>query len=180
MKKTLLIIIGILLFLLLGFFGLKMYTKSFSPETLTEYNKGGMDVKVNYGKPAKKGRYIFGREQDKALLPYGKVWRTGANEATVIEFSQSVLFAGTAVAAGKYSLWTIPEQGSWKVILNSEVGQWGTNYNDGKDILKAEIPIRVRPVIQELFSIYFEEQPKGVNMILSWDQTEAIISILPQ
>jgi len=180
MKKTLLIALGILLLLVAGFFGFKMYTKSFSAETSVEYNKGGLDVKVNYSKPAKKGRYIFGREQDKALLPYGKVWRTGANEATVIEFSQSVLFAGKDVAAGKYSLWTIPGQGSWKVILNSEVGQWGTNYNDGMDILKTEIPIRVRPVIQELFSIYFEEQPAGVNMILSWDQTEAIIPILPK
>ena len=180
MKKVLLIILGLLLFIAIGFFGVRTYTKSFSPETTAEYNKGGLDVKVEYSQPAKKGRFIFGREEDKALLPYGKVWRTGANEATVIEFSEEVLFAAKPVAAGKYSLWTIPGPGSWKVILNSETGQWGTNYNDGMNILTSEVPIRVRPKVQELFKIYFEPKPAGADLILSWDQTEAIIPITPR
>lgn len=179
MKKILLIIAGLLIVAVLAFFGLRFYTKSFSPEVVVRHEQNGIDVKVTYSKPAKKGRFIFGREQDGALLPYGKVWRTGANEATVIEFSQGVLFANNKVAAGKYSLWTIPNQGDWIVILNSEVGQWGTNYNDGMNILKASVPIRISPKIQELFSIQFEEQSKGANMILSWDQTEAVIPILP-
>ena len=165
MKKPLLIIFSILLVLLIAFFGFRKYTKSFSPETTVVYNKDGLDIGIIYHRPAKKGRHIFGREEDKALVPYGKVWRTGANEATVIEIEKDVLFA---------------DQGSWKVILNSETGQWGTNYNDGLNVIKTDIAIRVRPVIQELFTIYFEDQPKGVNMILSWDQTEAIIPILPQ
>jgi len=176
-KKTLLIGFGIFLIGLIGFWGVKKYTKSFSPEASAEYDKKGLSIKINYSRPAKKNRHIFGRQQDKALIPYGKVWRTGANEATVIEFGTDVLFAGKSVTAGKYSLWTIPDQGSWKVILNSETGQWGTNYNDGKNILKADVPIRIRPVIQELFDIYFQEQPNGADLILSWDQTEAIIPV---
>ncbi|WP_229253645.1 DUF2911 domain-containing protein [Dyadobacter sp. NIV53] len=158
MKKALLIIFGIVFILVLAFFGFKQYTKSFSPQTSAEYNKDGIDIKVDYSKPAKKGRYIFGRQQDKALLPYGKVWRTGANEATVIEIKQGVSFAGKQIAAGKYSLWTIPNQGKWQVILNSQTGQWGTEYNDGKNVLKADIPIRIRPGVQELFTIYFEKK----------------------
>ena len=177
MKKPLLIIFSILLVLLIAFFGFRKYTKSFSPETSVVYNKDGLDIGVIYHRPAKKGRHIFGREEDKVLVPYGKVWRTGANEATVIEIKEGVSFAGKELAAGKYSLWTVPGQGSWDVILNSEVGQWGTNYNDGKDILKEKVAIRVRPDIQELFTIYFEEQNGGVNLVLSWDQTEAIIPI---
>ena len=177
MKRTFVILVVILAAGLTGFWGLRKYTKSFSPEASAEYNEKSLSIKVNYSRPAKKNRHIFGREQDNALIPYGKVWRTGANEATVIEFEKGVFFAGKSVAAGKYSLWSVPGQGSWKVILNAETGQWGTNYNDGKNILRAEVPIRIRPVVQELFNIYFEEQAHGVNMILSWDQTEAIIPV---
>lgn len=175
MKKILLIVLGVLAVLALGFFGFKKYTKSFSPEAVAETSNNGVNVKVNYSKPGKKGRHIFGREQDKALLPYGKVWRTGANEATVIEIGQGVSIADKPVEAGSYSLYSIPDQGSWKIILNSDVGQWGTEYNDGKNVLTVEVPIRVKPSVQELFTIYFEDIPNGSNMILSWDQTEAIV-----
>ena len=87
------------------------------------------------------------------------------------------MFAGKPVKAGTYSIWTIPGQSEWTVILNNEIGQWGTNYNDGQDFLKANVPIRINRKVEESFKIYFEEQPSGVNMILSWDQTEAIIPI---
>jgi hypothetical protein len=175
MKKPLLIILGIVVAVLLGFAGMRMYTKSFSPEAVAEIEKNGINVKVTYSKPSKKGRLIFGREEDKALLPYGKVWRTGANEATQIEIGSDLNLAGKPVKAGTYSLYSVPGQSSWKIILNSEVGQWGTNYNDGKDILRVEVPIRIRSSVQELFDIYFEDTPQGINMILSWDQTEAVV-----
>jgi hypothetical protein len=177
MKKTLLIVSIILVILVAGFFGFKKYTKSSSPSAVAAYHQKGIDIEVTYSKPSKKKRYIFGREQDHALVPYGKVWRTGANEATVITFESEVNFAGKPVKPGTYSLWTIPEQSKWKVILNRETGQWGTNYNDGQDLLRAEVPIRINRKVEELFKIYFEEQPNGVQMILSWDQTEAIIPI---
>jgi hypothetical protein len=177
MKKPLLIVLLILVVLVIGFFGFKKYTKSSSPAAVAEYHQKGIDVEVNYSRPSKKKRYIFGREQDNALVPYGKVWRTGANEATIITIEKSIIFAGKPVEPGTYSLWTIPGQSGWKVILNKETGQWGTNYNDGQDFLKAEVPIRISKKVEELFKIYFEETPSGVNMILSWDQTEAIVPI---
>ncbi|WP_159469067.1 DUF2911 domain-containing protein [Dyadobacter sp. 3J3] len=177
MKKTLLILSLIFVLLIIGYFGFKKYTKSSSPAAIAEFHKNGIDIDLNYSQPSKKKRFIFGREQDKALVPYGKVWRTGANEATVINIGKGILFAGKPVKPGKYSIWTIPGQSEWTVILNSETGQWGTNYNDGQDFLKANVPIRINRKVEELFKIYFEEQPSGVNMILSWDQTEAIIPI---
>jgi len=180
MKKPLLFIIAFVFLLLAGFFAYIRYTRSFSPEAVATYDRKALNIRVSYGRPAKKERYIFGRQEDKALVPYGKVWRTGANEATLIDLPQDVIFAGKSVKAGQYSLWTIPGPGGWKVILNSETGQWGTEYNDGKDIFTAEVPIRIRTGVQQLFTIYFEEQAVGVNMILSWDQTEAIVSIRPQ
>ncbi len=180
MKIFFRIIVVALIVLAGGFFGLRKYTKSFSPEDKAQYHKQGLEITVNYSQPGKKGRYIFGREKDNALAPYGKVWRTGANEATLIEFKQDVIFAGEPVKAGTYSLWSIPEQSTWKVILNSETGQWGTDYNDGKNLLSREVPLRVNPKVRELFKIYFEEQPNGVAMILSWDQIEAIVPISKQ
>jgi hypothetical protein len=177
MKKPFLIIAIILVILLIGFFGSKKYTKSSSPAAIAGYHQKGIDVEVNYSRPSKKKRYIFGREQDNALVPYGKVWRTGANEATLIKIEKSIIFAGKPVQPGTYSLWTIPGQSSWKVILNKETGQWGTDYNDGQDFLKGDVPIRINKKAEELFEIYFEEKPDGVNMILSWDQTEAIVPI---
>lgn len=161
----------------LGFYGLRRYTKSFSRESHVEFKNADFDVEVDFSRPKKKNRFIFGREQDKAVVPYGKVWRTGANEATVIQINNNVIFAGHPLPAGTYSLWTIPGQGSWEVILNSETGQWGTDYNDGKDIMKSEVPIRVRKTVQEDFDIYFEKTEEGANMILSWDQTEAVVPI---
>lgn len=177
MKKFLPFIIGLLVVALVGFFGVRKYTKSFSPEAVAETTNNGVNVKVTYSKPSKKGRLLFGREQDKALAPYGKVWRTGANEATLIEFGSGVSIAGKTIAAGTYSLYSVPGQSTWKIILNSETGQWGTEYNDGKDILRVEVPIRVKPKVQEQFTIYFEDIPGGVNMILSWDQIEALVPI---
>jgi hypothetical protein len=180
MKKPLLLLVSILLVILIVFFGFRQYNRSLSPAVIAEYNTDELNVKVEYGQPAKKGRFIFGREQDNPLLPYGKVWRTGANEATTVEFKEDVLFAERPVKAGKYSLWTVPGPGSWKVILNSQTGQWGTEYNDGKDLFKSEVPIRVRPRVQQVFTIYFEKHHNGTNMILSWDQIEAIIPIQPR
>lgn len=180
MKKPLLIICISILVLLIGVFVYKKYTKSLSPEASATFDQHGLKVEVIYGRPAKKGRFIFGRQQDNALVPYEKIWRTGANEATIIDIPQDVMFAGRQLLAGKYSLWTVPGPGAWKVILNSETGQWGTKYNDGKDILKGEVPIRIRSGVQQFFTIYFEKKPDGVNMILSWDQTEAIVPIKSQ
>jgi uncharacterized protein YxeA len=177
MKKILLIVAGVLVVVLAGFFGMRKYTKSFSPEAVAETTNNGVSVKVTYSKPGKKGRLLFGREQDKALAPYGKVWRTGANEATLIELGEGLSIGGKPVKTGTYSLYSVPGQSTWKIILNSETGQWGTEYNDGKDVMRVEVPIRIRPTVQELFNIYFEDIPGGVNMILSWDQTEALVPI---
>jgi hypothetical protein len=180
MKKILLVVLGVIVLASIGFLGVRKYTKSFSPEAVAETHQNGINVKVTYSRPGKKGRLIFGREKDNALVPYGKVWRTGANEATLIEFEKDILMGGKLVKAGKYSMYSAPGQGSWKIILNAETGQWGTEYNDGKDLLRVEVPIRIRPTVQELFHVYFEEIPLGINMILSWDQTEAIVPFTRQ
>lgn len=180
MNKNLLLIgsIGFLLAVAL-FVGYRSYTKSFSPEAVAEFSQDSLIVRVKYCRPARKGRLIFGRAQDEALVPYGRVWRTGANEATLVTFSKNVRVIDTPIKAGTYSLWTIPGPAHWQIVLNEEIGQWGTQYNDGLDVARVEVPIRVQPKTVENFKIYFEDQPKGTNMILSWAYTEAIVAIRP-
>lgn len=170
--------IGILVAVAL-FIGYRSYTKSLSPEAVADFSQNGLVVRVKYCSPARKGRLIFGRLQDEALVPYGRVWRTGANEATVITFSENVRVANTPIKAGTYSLWTVPGPAHWQIVLNEETGQWGTQYNDGLDIARVEVPIRVQPKPVENFKIYFEEKNQGTEMILSWEHTEAIVSIRP-
>lgn len=177
-KKPLLIVSFVIVFCsVAAFLGYRNYTKSFSPEAEAAFEKGELKVRVTYCQPAKKGRLLFGREQDNALVPYDRVWRTGANEATLITFAWDVILAGTPIPAGTYSLWTIPGPGSWQIVINEETGQWGTEYNDGMNFARIEVPIRIKTPVTENFTIYFEETISGANMILSWDQTEAIVPI---
>ncbi len=157
----------------------RSYTKSFSPEAVAEFEQDGFAVHVQYCRPAQKNRLIFGRQQDDALVPYGRVWRTGANEATRVTFSKSIRVADTPIEAGTYSLWSIPGPARWQIVLNQETGQWGTQYNDGLDVARVEVPIRVQPEAVENFKIYFEDKPDGAEMILSWAHTEAVVPIHP-
>lgn len=127
-------------------------------------------IRVTYSRPLKNGREVFGK-----LVPYGKVWRTGANEATEIKFYQDVDFGGKKVKAGSYSLFTIPAEKEWVVILNSDLDYWGAyKYNEKNDVVR--VPASVTSVTQPLenFSIQFEKKgdKQGV-MKFAWDTTVA-------
>ncbi len=171
--KRLLIILGVIAaVVLIGFFVLRGWTKSGSPEAIAQVDQNGLKIKVDYCQPYKKGRKIFG-----GLIPYGKVWRTGANEATIVDFDQDVLVAGQPLEEGEYSLWTIPSQDGWIAIINRETGQWGTNYDQTKDVLRVPIVARKHSPVAEQFYISFSPVANGTSMILAWDETEAIIPI---
>ncbi|MFN8354297.1 MAG: DUF2911 domain-containing protein [Spirosomataceae bacterium] len=181
MAKKIFIGIGVLVIVFIAaFFYFMRNTKSLSPQAKASYNQGGMDVTVDYCQPSKRGRLIFGEEAAKALVPYGKVWRTGANEATLIKFNQDVTVAGKPLKAGEYTLWTIPGATDWQVVINSETGQWGTDYNEKMDVFRAPVSITAKPTETETFTIDFVEQAGGADMMLSWDKTEVIIPIRKQ
>ena len=171
--KRILIILGIIAaVLLVGILVIRTVTKSSSPEAVAQIDRNGLTVKVDYCQPSKKGREIFGD-----LVPYGQVWRTGANEATVITFNQDVTVAGQPLKAGEYTLWTIPSQQGWIAIINRETGQWGTNYDQSKDLFRAPIVSRPHSPMAEQFTISFAPATSGADMILAWDQTEAVVPI---
>jgi hypothetical protein len=172
--KRILTILGIIAaILLIAFFTFRSWTKSSSPEAIAQVDQNGLKIKVDYCQPYKKGRKIFG-----GLVPNGKVWRTGANEATTIQFDQNVTLAGQPLDKGKYTLWTIPSEGNWIVIINSETGQWGTNYDQTKDVLRVPVVSRKHSPMAEQFYISFAPATNGTDMMLVWDETEVVVPIL--
>lgn len=132
----------------------------------------GKDVSVRYGRPYKKGREIFG-----GLEKFGKVWRTGADSATTITFAKDATFGGKPVKAGTYTLFTIPNEKEWTVILNSQLGQWGAYSYDkvkDKDVLQVTVPVKKLDKVVEQHTIRFT--PKN-DMIIEWDQTQVTVPI---
>ena len=128
-------------------------------------------IRITYGRPSKKDRNIFG-----GLVPYGKVWRTGADEATEIRFEQSCEFAGKHVPKGTYTLFTIPTDDEWTVILNKETGQFGAfDYEkvQSKNIVEAKIAPKTSKHVVEQFTITIEEQ----DIKLEWDKTVLAIPV---
>lgn len=168
--KILLILAAVII---VGMLGLRTWTKSHSPEDTAELKKGDLDVKVTYCQPAVKGRKIFGE-----LVPYNQVWRTGANEATVITFSRDVQVAGSELKAGKYSLWTIPTADEWTIIFNSETGQWGTEYGEESDVLSVKVPSEKIEPVTEMFQIGLQDaNENGIIMTLEWENTRVEVPI---
>ncbi|WP_299437809.1 DUF2911 domain-containing protein [uncultured Aquimarina sp.] len=179
LKRSLLIIIVIVV---LGFIGrsiLKSNTKKHSPEQTITHTSKDANFSVFYNRPFKKGREIFG-----GLVPFDKVWRTGANEATTFTTDRDILVDGTVLKAGTYSLWTIPGQNSWKVIFNSKKYSWGVSFTDGNpshnpehDVLTIEVPVQPLLNVVEQFSIYFQEANNFTIMYMAWDQTAIAVPI---
>lgn len=130
-------------------------------------------IKITYGRPHKKGRTIFGE-----LVPYGEVWRTGANEATEITLTKDVMIDNQRLRAGTYTIFTIPEKDAWKVIFNSELGQWGAyNYNPDKNVLVIDAEVSKMDVVYEPFTIEFQLQDDKTNVLMMWDRTKASFTI---
>jgi hypothetical protein len=179
LMRKYIIIIGILAAILVVlFFIFRTYTKSFSPEESSIFDDGNLKLEVIYNRPWKKDREIFG-----ALVPYDKVWRTGANEATSFSTNKEIQIKDKTLKAGKYSLWSIPGAESWTIIFNTQTGQWGitakgdANRNPEKDVLQVVVPAITQSNTFEQFTISFEKMGEEIEMILMWDQTVVVIPI---
>lgn len=132
----------------------------------------GKDVKVSYGQPSKRDREIFG-----GLVPYGQVWRTGANEATEITFAKDVKIAGKDVKAGTYTLFTIPTENEWTIILNSQLKQWGAydyEKHKGKDVLQVKVPSKKIDSSVEALTYRFNNNNQ---LLIEWDKTQVAVPI---
>jgi hypothetical protein len=179
MMKKILIGVAAVLVLAVAYF---MLTPAKSPATSASFSDNGLDIKVTYSQPSKRGRLIFGEEKDGALQPYGKYWRLGANAATEITFSKNILFAGQPVNAGSYRMYAVPGPASFQISLNSELGVNFTAANEPdytKDVLKVDLPVETVPETEK-FVINFGTDSTGVNMDFVWDNVRVRVPIKVQ
>ncbi|WP_343703142.1 DUF2911 domain-containing protein [Chitinophaga sp.] len=131
-------------------------------------------VEVTYSRPAMKDRTIMGD-----LVPYGKLWRTGANAATRIKFGEDVKLNGTAIPQGEYVLYTIPNQGGWEIVINKGLKNWGVDgYKQEEDVARFKAEAQELPFPIQSFMILFEDvRPSAMTMMLMWDKTLVPIEI---
>lgn len=148
-----------------------------SPAATATYNKDGLKIEVDYSRPSKKGREIFG-----GLVPYDEVWRTGANEAATFETNKDLLIDGKTLPAGKYTLWTIPHEKTWEVIFNKEMYPWGTNEKGmasrdaASDAVIVTVPAVILPEVVEQFTVDIKDE-KVPTLVLSWDAVQASVPL---
>jgi hypothetical protein len=145
-----------------------------SPTATINQKLGLTDISVTYSRPGAKNRVVFGE-----LVPFGKVWRTGANKATSVTFSTDVNLGGKDVKAGTYSLFTIPNSAEWTVILNSNTELWGAGkYDEAKDVARFTIKPTILNDIVETFTIDFSHLVgSDGHMNLSWENTRVAIAV---
>ena len=136
-----------------------------SPNVIAKGTIGGQPVVVSYGSPRRRGRVILG-----AVVPYDKVWRTGANEATVLTFDRNMTIGGARVPAGAYSLWTIPKRdGTVQLIINRQHGQWGTDHDPAQDLVRVPMKASTAPAPQENFLVDIPGSGASGELRMSWD-----------
>lgn len=130
-------------------------------------------MKITYSQPQKRNREIFGD-----LVPFGQVWRTGANEATEITTTRDILLNNMLLTAGTYSLFTVPDRDRWTIIINSDVGLWGAyNYNPKKDVFRFDVPVQSTDEIYEPFTLAFDHRNELADLLILWDDTKVSIPI---
>jgi len=139
-----------------------------SPRDTLRATVGSAHLLVDYGRPMRRGRTIFGN-----VVPWDTVWRTGANQATQLITDKDLVIGGTAVPAGTYSLFTIPSSKGWQLIINKQHGQWGTDYDAKQDL--ARIPMRVRSLATPTERLTIAT--RGSDLVISWDLAETAVVV---
>ena len=183
MKNKIIIAVIATAFAIGAYVAYRLYKSSqLSPRDTASFSYQGLDLKVDYGRPSKRGRVIFGEASSNALQPNGKYWRLGANAPTEVTFSKNIAFAGKPVNAATYRLYCVPSASSWQLYLNSEIDSFsGASEPDHTlDILTVEIPLEMSESAVEQFTIEFSSNSKGASMNLMWDRALVKVPIAIQ
>jgi hypothetical protein len=144
-----------------------------SPPATANVSLEGQNIAIKYNSPSKRGRVIFG-----GLVPYGQVWRTGANPATTL-ITPIPLHIGTLlVPAGTYTVYTLPEKNRWMLIINKHTGQWGTEYYPAEDLGRVELKSKTLDSPQEVMSISFDDiKPASAELHIRWDTLDEHVKV---
>ncbi|MEM8896395.1 MAG: DUF2911 domain-containing protein [Bacteroidota bacterium] len=180
MLKRVLLGLGavLLIFIIWVVYGL-FFAEPASPPDSVQFSNGGLEISIDYSRPYKKGRLIFGEANEGALQPYGQYWRLGANAATEITFNKDVTFAGKPVSAGTYRIYAVPGKDAFEVTLNSETGVFfGVNEPDPSlDVLSVEAPVTIQDNVTEQFTIFINQSGSGGRIDFVWDNVMSTVHV---
>ena len=138
----------------------------------------GKTIKMDYSSPRARGRKIFGPASEKTLVPYGEIWRTGANEATTFVTDTNVTVGGKAVPAGSYTIFTVPKADVWTLVISKKTGEWGTNYpGEKEDLARVEIAVAKTAAPVENFTIALDSAGTKCTLRMEWENTRASVGI---
>lgn len=178
MKKIILGGFAIVLIIVLYF----VYTYIFraSPPDSITYSQDGIELQIDYSRPYKKGRLIFGEETDGALQPYGVYWRLGANEATKLTVNQPVSIIGNTLETGTYAMYAFPGESKWTIGFNSNWDEWGAWEPDyDYDVFRIDVTPKGTSAVIEQMTMTFEDSDSSqlVDIVMSWDNVEIRIPV---
>ena len=143
------------------------------PATASCALAGGQTVTINYSSPRVKGRKIFGE-----LVPYGQVWRAGANEATTFVTTANLKVGSKDVPAGSYTIFAVPDQDKWTLVISKKTGEWGTAYpGPSEDLVRIEMKASKTSALVENFAIAFDKTGGGCTLRMEWENTRASVEI---
>jgi hypothetical protein len=143
-----------------------------SPHETVEWNVGGAKVKIVYGRPFLKGRSVD------TLAPAGKIWRTGADEATTLTTDKGLMFGSLMVPAGTYTLYTVPGATTWQLVVNKQTGQWGTDYDQKQDLGRAELKVEKLAKPVEQVTISFGQANGSPTINIDWGTVRATAPVM--
>jgi hypothetical protein len=144
-----------------------------SPAATAKVELAGKTVTINYSRPSMRGRKIMG-----GLVPYGQVWRTGADDATALKTPIDLEIGGVRVPAGNYTIYSLPSESGWKLIINKQTGQWGTEYDQTQDLARIDLKKIALTSPREQFSIEFVKKGADTaDLVLEWETTKLSVPV---
>jgi hypothetical protein len=170
MQKRIAFVIGMI-------FTLTLFTacqkRSSPPASATCDLGGGKTIRTNYSSPRMKGRRIYGD-----LVPFGQVWRAGANEATTFVTTGDVIVGGKTLPAGSYTIFTIPAADQWVLIINRKTGEWGIPYKyESDELARVDMTVSKLPAPVENFTIGYDKSASGCTLRMDWETTRASVDL---
>ena len=148
------------------------------PASATCKFSDGKTIKIDYSSPRAKGRKIFGDASEKALVPYGQIWRTGANDATTFVTDANLNVGGKAVPAGSYTIFTVPKADAWSLVISKKTGEWGTDYpGEKEDLVRVPMTVSKTSAPVENFTIAFDQAGSKCTLRMEWENTRASVDI---
>jgi hypothetical protein len=130
-------------------------------------------ARIVYSRPLKNNRLIFG-----GIVKYGELWRLGANESTELEVYKNIKIGGKTISKGRYTIYCIPYESKWTIIINKDIFSWGSfTYNAKKDVVRVDIPVQSNEETTEALTMYFEDNASGANLIMMWDNVKALLPV---